>query len=53
MGLHRCVLGGRKDGNKTTDQPASLIHTLASLLFEASDPFVDTLGKVTDLIGSQ
>lgn len=51
--VHRYLLGGKNNGNKKTDQPVSLIQTLISLLFDPSDPFVDTLGSVADLATSQ
>lgn len=42
-----------EEWERNTDQPVSLIHTLASLLLEPNDSFVDTLGRVADVVTSQ
>lgn len=47
-----CVISW-KNSKRNTDQPMSLIHRLASLLFDQNDSFVDTLGRVADMVTSQ
>lgn len=51
--LRRHALGREKNGERNTDQPVSLIQTLASLLLDQSDSFVDALGRVADLSTGQ